>query len=187
MQAPTSPAADDGLSTAPAGSPGKPDHAISTTVLAVSAKLQEEFRTLYETSKEMVVILDLDGRLVFASRAFRSALGFGEEPMHGISLFDLVHPYDHAACQAWLRNKRRRGAAGARDPARPPRPTDGREVPVEGSAARAASTAVAWRLPARESSSDLTEQERAADASSGRVATCFHLLSQHAPLRRVHH
>ncbi|MCC6235558.1 MAG: PAS domain-containing protein [Verrucomicrobiales bacterium] len=135
-----------------------------------------EFRALYESAKEMIVILELDGRLTFVNRAFRSTLGFDDGDLDGLSLFDLVHPYDHAACQAWL-HQTGRGAAGYRVRillvAR-----DGRHVPVESSAAPSLEGDDARRLQAI--FTDLSEQERAASAQR-QSGDLLQLLSHNAP------
>lgn len=176
MQSPSSSAADGGRTTDPPDLSGKTTSHILPVEASREDKLQEEFRTLYETSKEMVVILDLEGRLVFANRAFRTSLAFGDESMRGVSLFELVHPYDHAACQAWLQQTRR-GAAGYRVRilllAR-----DGRQVPVESSAAPSLEGDDSRHLHAV--FSDLTEQERVADVQR-QSGDLLQLLSHHAP------
>jgi PAS domain S-box-containing protein len=137
---------------------------------------EEPFRELFETASDMIVILDPSGRIAFANRAFRTAIGLGDTPLPSATLVDLVHPYDHAACQAWLRQNAA-GPSGARIRL-VLRTTDGRELPVEGSAtARLDGGRVAFLHGVF---FDLSEQERAA-FQQRQTGELFHLLSQHAP------
>lgn len=140
------------------------------------SRLEEDLHALYEGVPELVLILDLEGRIVFANRAFRQSVGAPSGVLPGSSLFDLVHPYDHAACQAWLQQSGR-GAAGYR--VRLLLLTrDGRHVPVESSAAPSLEGDHEGHLYAV--FSDLSEQERVADVQR-QSGDLLQLLSHHAP------
>jgi PAS domain S-box-containing protein len=136
----------------------------------------ESSAELYEMAADMVAVLDGGGRMVFANRALRSALGSAETSLAGVTLFELVHTFDHAACQAWLQAACR-GEAGNRVRllllAR-----DGRQVPVEISATPMVAAESLGQLYAV--FADLTEKERAVDAER-QSGDLLHLLSQHAP------
>lgn len=136
----------------------------------------EDLRALWESSPELVVILGPDGTMIFGNRAFREALGLTEANLRGTSFFEVVHPYDHAACQAWLQQSDR-SSSGYR--VRLLLLTrDGRQVPVESQSA-----------PSREGNqeghlyavfADLSERERVADVQR-QSGDLLQLLSQHAP------
>lgn len=136
----------------------------------------EPFRELYETAADPITIVDPAGRFVFANRAFRSLLGCAEGSLSGTSFFELVHAYDHAACQAWLQAmsrgqspERLRLLLVARD---------GRHVPIEVAASPIIQGEGTGSLHAV--FTDLTEKERAetAERQSGDL---LNLLSHHAP------
>lgn len=141
-----------------------------------SGRAGEDFAALYDSAKELVVVLSMDGRLSYANPAFRRAMGAANDPMDGVSLYDLVHPYDHAACQAWLQQTSR-GGAGYRVRvlliAR-----DGRHVPVESTAAPSLEGGERHLLYA--SFTDLSEQEKVADAQR-QSGDLLQLLSNNAP------
>jgi len=88
------------------------------------------FLGLYEHSRELILILDPSGSLVFANAACRATLGYDLREITGLSLFDVTHRADHAVCQAWL-------AHPENDPSRKQiriafLARDGHPVPVEG-------------------------------------------------------
>jgi PAS domain S-box-containing protein len=161
--------------TAGLAAAGKKPGASSTLHFAA-----ETYLDLYEGAADMMAILEPDGRIVFANRALRTALGSTESTLAGVSLFQLVHTFDHAACQAWLQQTAQsaeRGTTGNRVRllllAR-----DGRQVPTEAAATVIVSGEGAGCLHAI--LTDLTEQERAMDAQR-QSGDLLHLLSQHAP------
>lgn len=139
--------------------------------------LNEQFHSLFEHATEMVLAFDPAGTILYANQSLRQALGRADEEIRGASLFELVHSFDHATCQAWLQQFR----TGGQHPrvrltfvAR-----DGHQVPVEGSATA--------RQDQAQSSSwlhgiffDVTEHQRAAEANR-QSSELFQLLSQHAP------
>lgn len=48
------------------------------------------------------LVVDPQGHILFASARWRGALGYTEEETRHLSLFEVTHRNDHAACQAWL-------------------------------------------------------------------------------------
>ncbi|HKR22257.1 MAG TPA: PAS domain S-box protein, partial [Pyrinomonadaceae bacterium] len=57
-------------------------------------RLTEERDRFFALSMDMLVIVSLDGRLQRVNPAFQTLLGFSEEELLAMSLFDLVHPED---------------------------------------------------------------------------------------------
>jgi PAS domain S-box-containing protein len=157
--------------SSPEGSSGP-----GSAVHGARTEAEEQLRDLYESAADLIAILDAAGRIVFANRAFRAASGYDEHQLAGMSLFQLVHTYDHATCQAWLQAVSR-GATGDRVRLLLVR-REGRPLPVEAAAAPMLDAEQAGWLHAV--FSDLTEQERAADAQR-QSGDLLHLLSHHAP------
>ncbi|MDI6625367.1 MAG: ATP-binding protein, partial [Brevundimonas sp.] len=56
-----------------------------------------ELATFFNVSLDLLVIRELDGRVVKVSRSWESALGYSPEEMRGALLMPLVHPDDLAA------------------------------------------------------------------------------------------
>ncbi|MCW5557182.1 MAG: PAS domain S-box protein [Verrucomicrobiae bacterium] len=56
----------------------------------------------YEHARELILVVDRSGSLVFANAAWRATLGYPFHDLAGLSLFDVTHRADHAVCQAWL-------------------------------------------------------------------------------------
>ena len=59
-------------------------------------RVEEERDRLFMVAMDMMCIVHLDGRFKRVNPAFETFLGFTEEELHAIPLFDLVHPDDRA-------------------------------------------------------------------------------------------
>lgn len=59
-------------------------------------KLTEERDRFFALSMDILTIVHLDGRFQRVNPAFQTLLGFSEEELMGMSLFDLLHPDDRA-------------------------------------------------------------------------------------------
>ncbi len=57
-------------------------------------KSEQMYRTLVETSHDIIFIVDLKGSFLFTNKAFESILGYSDEDAKRINGFDLVHPED---------------------------------------------------------------------------------------------
>ena len=136
-----------------------------------------QLEALLDKRADLVLIADPLGRLVFANRRWRQTFGYTPVELKALTMFDVTHPNDHAACQEWLE----------RDPAQPAlRPalmrflTKGRqEVLVEAvSSTRVEGSSAALLQGVFH---DLTDRLRA-EAAAREHAELFRLLSAHAPV-----
>ena len=57
-------------------------------------KSEQMYKTLVETSHDIIFTVDLKGNFLFTNKAFESILGYSDEDAKGINGFDLVHPED---------------------------------------------------------------------------------------------
>ncbi|MHB8791141.1 MAG: hybrid sensor histidine kinase/response regulator [Desulfobulbaceae bacterium] len=57
---------------------------------------EDRFRDLFENTSEMLQVLDLDGRILVVNKAWQEALGYDDDDLAHLSIFDILHP-DH--CQ----------------------------------------------------------------------------------------
>ncbi len=55
---------------------------------------EEKYKTLIETSSDMIFTVDLKGNFLFTNQAFEKSLGYSAEEMQKINGFNLVHPED---------------------------------------------------------------------------------------------
>lgn len=55
---------------------------------------EERFRALIEKSSDIIVLLDIDGRIRYASESLQRILGYAPSELEGTSAFDLAHPED---------------------------------------------------------------------------------------------
>ena len=53
------------------------------------------FRTLVESSQDLIVVIDHEGRIAYVSPSLQRVLGFTPEQQVGHSAFEFVHPEDH--------------------------------------------------------------------------------------------
>jgi PAS domain S-box-containing protein len=60
-------------------------------------KLTEERDRFFALSMDMLTIVHLDGRFQRVNPAFQQVLGFSEEELLNMSIFDLIHPEDYEA------------------------------------------------------------------------------------------
>lgn len=58
------------------------------------------FRDLLDRANDLIVVLSPAARFVYANRAFQSALGYHEDELRRLSVFDLLHPSCLTHCQA---------------------------------------------------------------------------------------
>ena len=58
---------------------------------------ESELATFFDVSLDLLVIRELDGRVIRVSRSWEAALGYSPEEMRGALLMPLVHPDDLAA------------------------------------------------------------------------------------------
>jgi len=55
---------------------------------------EEKYKTLVQTSSDMIFTVDLKGNFLFTNQAFEKSLGYSAEEIQRINGFDLVHPED---------------------------------------------------------------------------------------------
>jgi PAS domain S-box-containing protein len=67
------------------------------------AESEERFRQLAENMRDLLCMLDLQGRFVYASPSFQTVLGYTAEELKGDGALDRVHPGDAAAVAETLR------------------------------------------------------------------------------------
>ena len=64
---------------------------------APASASEAELATFFDVSLDLLVIRELDGRVIRVSRSWEAALGYSPEEMRGALLMPLVHPDDLAA------------------------------------------------------------------------------------------
>jgi two-component system, cell cycle sensor histidine kinase and response regulator CckA len=62
---------------------------------------EARFRALIENGEDLITILDLDGRFLYASPAYERILGFEAEDLAGTPFEELIHPSDK---ERWVKN-----------------------------------------------------------------------------------
>ena len=61
---------------------------------------EEKYKTLVESSHDMIFMVDLEGTFLFTNEATRTTLGYSEEEIRGTDGFALIHPDDSEAVRA---------------------------------------------------------------------------------------
>ena len=121
---------------------------------------EAKYRDLFENANDLIQSVTPEGRFLYVNRAWNEALGFDDDELSELNLFDIIHPASRAGC----RESFERVLAGERlDNVEAVFVTkDGREVVVEGSAScrfeegRPVSTRGIFR--------DVTERKRTEEA-----------------------
>ncbi|MBN8248234.1 MAG: PAS domain S-box protein [Verrucomicrobia bacterium] len=101
----TGPVMDPALETPPCEPPGDDRSPVHTGAAAGDVSLEgteRHFLGRFEHARELILIVEPGGTLVFANAAWRAALGYELHEIADLSLFDVTHRADHAVCQAWL-------------------------------------------------------------------------------------
>lgn len=62
------------------------------------------FRTLVESSQDLIVVIDHDAKVSYVSPSLQTILGFEPAQQVGHSVFEFVHPDDHEAARRALRD-----------------------------------------------------------------------------------
>jgi two-component system sensor histidine kinase/response regulator len=59
---------------------------------------EERYRDLFENANDLIQSVAPDGHFIYVNRAWRETLGYSEEEIADLSLFDIIHPDSHAHC-----------------------------------------------------------------------------------------
>jgi two-component system sensor histidine kinase/response regulator len=72
------------------------------------AALEEQYRDLFENANDLIQCVDSQGRFLYVNRAWRETLGYAEEEVGALSVFQVIHP----DCQEHGRDLFRRMMSG---------------------------------------------------------------------------
>jgi two-component system sensor histidine kinase UhpB len=61
---------------------------------------EEQYRLIAENTRDLISLVDVDGRFLYASPSHKTSLGYLPEELAGTELLGLVHPEDQAAARA---------------------------------------------------------------------------------------
>lgn len=59
---------------------------------------EEMYRDLFENANDMIQSVAPDGSLLYVNRAWLETLGYSEDEVSALSMFDIIHPDSHAQC-----------------------------------------------------------------------------------------
>ena len=89
-----------------------------------------QLRDLFDGTSDLIQSIAPDGRILFVNRAWREMLGYSEEEIIALNIFDVIHPDQHDYCRSCLQ---RYLAGGGGEPVETIFQTkDGRTIAVEG-------------------------------------------------------
>ncbi|MCD6289803.1 MAG: PAS domain S-box protein [Anaerolineae bacterium] len=69
------------------------------SALEASRRREAEYRDIFENANDLVQSVAADGSFIYTNRAWRETLGYSEEEIPHLSLFDIVHPDSLAHCK----------------------------------------------------------------------------------------
>jgi two-component system sensor histidine kinase UhpB len=61
---------------------------------------EEQYRLIAENTRDLISLVDVDGRFLYASPSHKASLGYVPEELAGTGLLEFVHPEDQAAARA---------------------------------------------------------------------------------------
>ena len=64
---------------------------------------EERYRDLFENANDLIQSAAPDGSLIYVNRAWRETLGYTEEEVCNLTLFDIIHPDSLAHCMEMLK------------------------------------------------------------------------------------
>ncbi|GFE57029.1 PAS domain-containing protein [Geobacter sp. AOG1] len=91
---------------------------------------EEMFRTLLENSRDMVQGVTPDGTFLYVNRAWRQALGYGEDEIDRLTIHDIIHPDCREHCLGFFQALLSTGKGGEIEAVFVSR--DGTTLPVKG-------------------------------------------------------
>src|SRR6185295_5283527 len=69
---------------------------------AALRRSEEQYRLIAENTRDLISLVDVDGRFLYASPSHKTSLGYVPEELAGTELLELIHPEDSpAASAAW--------------------------------------------------------------------------------------
>ncbi|MEJ2031874.1 MAG: PAS domain S-box protein [Deltaproteobacteria bacterium] len=71
--------------------------------LADLRKSEERFRGLIENAHDLVQVIGTDGRIQYVNKAWKNILGYDEEEIRFLTIFDIIHPDCLVQCQERFR------------------------------------------------------------------------------------
>jgi PAS domain S-box-containing protein len=63
---------------------------------------EERYRDLVDNAHDLIHSVDLEGRILFTNRAWKTTLGYSDEDLAGITMYDLLEPAKRDAARHWL-------------------------------------------------------------------------------------
>ena len=61
--------------------------------------LREQYYDLFENASDLIQSIGLDGSLLFVNRAWRDTLGYTDDDLKSLNIFDVIDPKDHCHCR----------------------------------------------------------------------------------------
>lgn len=65
---------------------------------------EERYRDLVDNANDLIHSMDTDGKFLFINNAWKRTLGYSEEEVREMTMFDLVTPEKRDAARQWLKN-----------------------------------------------------------------------------------
>ncbi len=93
---------------------------------------EERYRDLFENANDLIQSATPDGHFVYVNKAWQKTLGYSEEEIANLTLWDIIHPDSRAHCQEVFQQIMAGGSVARVEAAFVTR--DGKKVVVEGSA-----------------------------------------------------
>jgi len=93
---------------------------------------EERYRNVFEGTSDLIQSIAPDGRILYVNRAWRETLGYSEEEIRNLSVFDIVHPDSRAHCMEVFQRVVSGEKVGIIDATFVTK--DGKKIVVEGSA-----------------------------------------------------
>ncbi len=65
---------------------------------------EERYRDLIDNANDLIHSVDTNGKILFANNAWKRTLGYSEDDLRHLNMFDLLEPHNQELAREWLKN-----------------------------------------------------------------------------------
>lgn len=63
------------------------------------AEQEEKFKDILDGAHDLIQSIDVNGKIIYVNKSWKDTLGYSDEEIKNINIFDIIHSEDRAACK----------------------------------------------------------------------------------------